>query len=447
MALRAPVYLTQPNFWAEEGMLYFAVAWERPVIEALTFRVAGYLLLWANLATTLAALLVQAGLVPLARAPQVTALCALVAQLIPVAVIAWSRAPFWGGTLRRTAGIGLLLVGVLTDEIWLNTINSQPWLVLAAALLLLEPPAESRIRRVASAIVLALAGLSAPTTSVLAPLFVWRAWRTCTRSAFVEAAVVVAGVLVQAFCVWWAVHGGQQLPPRGAGVDLGGFAAALWMRTLVVPLAGVAASQAVGQQIMQSGGIGPAAGALLLVLGSVCLGWLVRGLRADERLPLAGAYVLVTTLTFLTAIGGTALLLRSPFASSRYCFTPGVLVLFMMLGGVRRDAGTLRASACAVVVGLALLRGAALYPSAVRWMPGWPRWPDEVRAWQVDPRRPLRIWPPPWQVHLAPPRTTPAPRAIACRGNAAADARETRCDPPALRAWRSTARAPRSPSP
>jgi hypothetical protein len=407
MALRAPVYLTQPNFWAEEGMLYFAVAWERPLGEALTFRVAGYLLLWANLATTLAAGLVRAGLVPLTHAPQVTALCALVAQLIPVAVIAWSRAPFWGGTLRRTVGIGLLLVGVLTDEVWLNTINSQPWLVLAAVLLLLEPPAESRTRRVASAAVLALAGLSAPVMSALAPLFAWRAWRTRTRSTLVEAAVVLAGALVQVFCVWWAIRGGQQLPTRGAGVDLGGFAAAIWMRTLVLPLAGVGASQEVGQLIMQRGGIGPAAGAVLLVVGGVCLGWLGRGLRADERLPLWGAYMLVTTLTFLTAIGGTALLLRSPFASSRYCFTPGVLVLFMVLGCVRRDAGTLRASVCALLVGFALLRGAALYPSAVRWMPGWPRWPDEVQAWQADSRRPLRIWPPPWQLTLRPRRSAP----------------------------------------
>src|SRR5262249_1126947 len=95
--LRAPVYFTAPSFWAEEGTLYFVVAWERPVHEALIYRPAGYLLLWANFGTVLAARLVRGGLLSLVHAPQVTVLVALVAQLLPVAVIAWSRAPFWDG--------------------------------------------------------------------------------------------------------------------------------------------------------------------------------------------------------------------------------------------------------------------------------------------------------------------------------------------------------------
>ncbi len=139
MVLRAPIYFSAPSFWAEEGTLYFGLAWTHPVHEALGYRPAGYLLLCANLATTVAAALVHGGAVPLARAPLVTVLASLGVQLLPVAVIAWSRAPFWDGALRRSLGVAVVLFGALTDEIWLNTINCQPWLVVATALLLLEP--------------------------------------------------------------------------------------------------------------------------------------------------------------------------------------------------------------------------------------------------------------------------------------------------------------------
>jgi hypothetical protein len=257
MILRAPVYVTSPSFWAEEGTLYFAVAWGRSLRETLSYRQAGYLSLWPKLATFVGARLARSGLVPLVHAPQVTVAFALVVQLLPVAVIAWSRAPFWGGSIRRAVGILIVLVGVLTDEIWLNTVNSQPWLVLAAALLLLEPAASGRARSWAAAGLLALAGLTAPTTSVLLPLFVWRAWRSPTRPALAQAGVLAACAVVQAWCMWAAVRSGESLPARTGGIDLGVFAATVWMRTLILPLFGVARAQEFGRLIVRSGAIGP----------------------------------------------------------------------------------------------------------------------------------------------------------------------------------------------
>ncbi len=402
MVLRAPVYLTAPSFWAEEGTLYFAVAWEHPLREALTYRPAGYLLLWANLATTLAARLVRAGLLPLAHAPHVTVLFALAAQLVPVAVIAWSRAPFWGGTPRRAVGIAILLFAVLTDEIWLNTINSQPWLVMAAVLLLLEPAASGWRRSWAAAGVVALAGLSAPVASILAPLYAWRAWRTRARPAVAQAMVLVACLLVQAWCVLASAESGPALAARAEGLSLGTFAAVVWMRALVLPLLGIAASQDVGLLVARSGGVGAGAGTLFLVLAAGLLGWLACGLRAAERLPLTAGYVLVTTFTILSTVGGKALLLHSPWASSRYFYAPGTIVLLMVLGCVRRGAGWLRPVLGVLVLAVAIGAGIVHYGDSLRWKPDWPRWPDEVAAWSADPRRPLRIWPPRWTVTLRP---------------------------------------------
>jgi hypothetical protein len=404
MVLRAPVYLSSPSFWAEEGTLYFALAWQRPLREALIYRPAGYLLLPANLATTLAAALVRAGVLPLARAPLVTVLVALAVQVLPVGLVAWSRAPFWGSPLRRSVGVAIVLFGALTDEIWLNTINSQPWLVVVTALLLLEPPDVQGGAARTRAAVLTFAGLSAPAASALAPLFAWRAWRSRTRPAVVQAALLAACAAVQIACLWSAAGTGQHLPSRTVGLDLGVFAATVWVRTLIVPTLGPDVAQRASVLLQRAGAIAPLEGVLLLALAAGAIAWLARGLRADERLALVGAYAVVTPLTLLTAVGDKAMLLRGVWASSRYVYAPGILVLLVLLGGARRGSGRLRPLVCALLLATGLVQGAAHYPTSLRWQPSWPSWPDEVRAWEADPSRPLRIWPPPWAVGLARPR-------------------------------------------
>jgi len=400
MVLRAPLYFSTPSFWAEEGTLYFAVAWTHALPEALTYRPAGYLLLCSNLATTLAVALVRGGILPLARAPLVTVLCAFAVQLVPVAVIAASRAPFWSGALRRSAGVAIILFGALTDEIWLNTINAQPWLTVAAALLLLEPADEPGRAPWARTAVLVLCGLSAPAASALAPLFAWRAWRARTRPAVVQAALLGACAAVQLLCLWLAARSGQHLPPRAQGLALGVFAGTVWVRTLVVPTLGPDAAQRLSLLLRRGGEPGPLEGALLLALAVAAIGWIARGLRPDERLALVGAYAVVTALTLLTAVGDSAVLLNGPWASSRYVYASGVLVMLLLLGSARPGSGRMRATVCTLLLCAGLAQGALHYRSSLRWRPSWPSWPTEVRAWESDPSRPLHIWPPPWTLAL-----------------------------------------------
>jgi hypothetical protein len=137
---RAPQYLVAPSFWAEDGALYFAVAWNGGVLDGLVQRPTGYVNLWANLGTWLAAWLVKAGAISMTSAPRVTAVVALVAQLVPIALVATARSPVWGGPLRRAVAVAIVLVGARTGGMWLNTINSQYFLALAAIVVLLEPP-------------------------------------------------------------------------------------------------------------------------------------------------------------------------------------------------------------------------------------------------------------------------------------------------------------------
>jgi hypothetical protein len=400
IVVRAPVYFWSPNFWAEEGMLHFATACGAPPLAALTFRPVGYLNLWVDLSTTSAAILVRAGVLPLTHAPLVTVMFAFAAQLLPVAVIAWSNAPFWGSALRRIVGIAAVLFGAMTNEIWLSSLNSQHWLALVVALLLLEPPNVTRARARATIVILTIAGLSSPAATALLPLFAWRAWRARARPATEQAVVLAACGLVQASCLLSAIGHGQALPERTKGLDLGMFAATVWLRTLVVPTLGAGAAQRCATLLLHARGPGMVSGLVLIALAVALLTWLARGQPPGQRLYLVGAYASLTTLSLLTAIGDKAMMLYMPAASSRYVYSPGVLVMLILLGCVRPLAGRVRPLVCAVSLAWGLAHGLANYPSSLRWNHSWPDWADQVRAWELDQRRPLLIWPPPWSMKL-----------------------------------------------
>ena len=81
---RRPELLAEPRFWAEEGVLYFASAFNLPWREALLGVHQGYFSFFANTAALIAAATVE-----IEWAPLVTTLFGLFAQLTPFAMILW----------------------------------------------------------------------------------------------------------------------------------------------------------------------------------------------------------------------------------------------------------------------------------------------------------------------------------------------------------------------
>jgi len=397
---RAPVYLVAPNFWAEEGTFFYVWARTHHWWETVFFAPAGYYLLWANVAGLLGAL------APVVEAPLVTKLAAFAVQLVPVALIAAGEAPLWQAPWRREIGIAAVLFGSLSGEIWLATVNSQSWLALVAVLVLLEPAPRGRRAWVLGAL-LALAGLTGPVACFLLPLFVWRAWRTRARAAIVQAAVLAGCASVQAAVV---AHTHAVGPARLGGLGVGAFAAAVWMKALVLPTLGVIAAERFthGLAALLSNRLdtpaGVTVGCVLLVLAAAMLDWLARGARRDVAVPLVGAFVLVTALSIVFAVEDKRMLLGSADNSSRYFYVPGVVLLLLLLENVRpatRAATPVRHALCVALLVAGIVGGVVRWRSTIRWRPGWPVWRTEVAAWHADPRRQLAIWPPPrWAIRL-----------------------------------------------
>ena len=128
---RQPRLFSHPRFWAEEGTVFFSRALCAPWSQALLQPApSGYLKVFNNLVSLWAAYLV-----PLERAPLVTTLAAFVVQMVPLAILLTGASELHRGKLRQTLLILIILLNVYTGEIWLNTTNSQNYILLTALLI------------------------------------------------------------------------------------------------------------------------------------------------------------------------------------------------------------------------------------------------------------------------------------------------------------------------
>lgn len=426
---RAPTLLSAPRLWAEEGVVYLAHAVAAPWLAALLAPHQGYYALWPNLAAVLGT-----RIVPLERLALVTTLFALIAQATPLAILLLGRSSLWGegwvGIARRGAGALAIVLIPESGEVWLNTINSQFHLALAAFLLLAEDmPPQRPARRWGYRLALAIAALTGPVTTFMAPVYIWRAIRARRGEALVHAGIILAGAAVQGAALLSAPGGSLSLGARLGGIDLPGLAVVLWSRTWVVPLAGLPAARAFAGWVtgpaLQAG---PAFWAAGLTLWALMLGLLaLLAGRSASRWRLAGAYLLYAVLALATALvapGDPKLGLVWPGGAMRYFYPAAVMLVLLIAsraalpgrrgGGAPRYRGrVLGAAAAALALLAALALGAAAYrPGMAAFVrPEWPAWAPQVALWRNAPGYELRLWPEGWSMRLNPAAATlqPAP--------------------------------------
>ncbi len=404
MALRAPLLLQQPRFWAEEGKVYYAYAYSNPSWRALLAPHQGYYHLFANIATALALL------VPVQHAPMVTTLLSFAAQALPLAIVLWGTAEPWNRLPGSIVAVCIILLTPSSGECWLNSINSQFYLALSAALLLLENPPGRTPRRWLYRGILALATLSGPVTAFLAPLFIVRAWaRRQEREISTQAWIVTAGAMLQLGIVLTSLEAPPEGAVRFAGLSLANLSAVVVNRTIVMPIAGARAARWTAQVLAKAHEAGADAllgwGMLVVLVG---LGLYLCWGRSSRQRYLVAASLLMTTLATISALIGpdqTKWVLLDPGAAIRYYYAPSVLLMLALWGRVDprpkrwRRPGSLLAGLALVAC---LTLGAADYRALMRPFVSadWPVWHDQVAIWETRPGYRLLIWPPPWDMRL-----------------------------------------------
>ena len=393
--LRYPWLLTHGRLWAEEGPVYLRGAWSGPIVSSLFASHLGYLSIWPDFSALLAA-----RAFPLPAAALVMSWCAFLMQLLAGYLVV--QCELLRTLISRAIALAILLVGVGMES-WLNTINSQFYLVICAGVILMSRPDRLRIFRGA---VLLLASLTGPMTASLAPFFLVRALLTKTRASLLQAAIVVSCACVQMFVVFEALHAGM----RRTNFQLSGVAPIFLVNFLVAPISG-RLGRALGYAIVlnSTNRILPAGGLPHFSLSlPFLLTWAIVDLAAiaalffltadrDDRMPwwLLAIALWLAAFAMYGAVGGTYHL------DERYVFPSAFLIASsLLLTSTKVALPKARRVTANILLAMFLLAGTGDYFYYARWAAkqrsGEPTWTQQAKLWQSDPKTMLPVWPKDW---------------------------------------------------
>ncbi len=303
---RRPDAIAKAQFWAEDGSVFFADAWNRGALQSLALSYAGS---FHALQRGVAAL---ALLVPLRFAPLLCNAIALGIQLGTASFLASGRLAQAVPQPRVRLGLAFLYLALPnTSEIHGNLTNSQWHLMLLACLVLLAGPARSRRARGAD---LGIVGLAAFTGPFCVPLLAVAALRFgMTRAARLRAPLLLLGAGAAA----------QVALLLGRGIDRGEMPLAATPRLLAeivgghVFVAGLVGRQGLAWLEAHAGGV-----ALLLwiafALGGALFAFAL--LRGPVELRLLAFFAALVGAMALAVPTASWPLLRPANAANRYWF-------------------------------------------------------------------------------------------------------------------------------
>lgn len=401
---RAPAIIWPGRFWGEEGSIYFREAYLQSPLQALLTSNLGYYSLLNKLAA-----LAAAHAAALDYAPIATMLFALAVQVLPAALLLFARIPALPTLFHRAAAVALVLFVQPNQEVWLNTINSQYYLCVAAGIILISAPA-TRATHGWRLSALVLAGLTGIVSCLLLPLFIleyrWSRQRhklhetiALSLACVLQATVVLTGEGRAVQPVWellpLALAGKQWVLPLFGYPAFDGFIGYLKESTLWIQL--------------------PFSLVLLLPyavwgIGTVCLGNRTAGLLLAAALGVAAISLMASLPAQQWESFGYSCITGS--ADGRYYYAPnvflGLSLLTAMAPARNRAAGFaagFRAGAFLLLM-LLIFSGVAAFRLNGSWRQG-PSWPAQVRDWRAGKIDQLAIWPAPWKLDLRPDPSAP----------------------------------------
>jgi len=211
---RRPDAVLHPQFYAEDGHVWFADAYNLGWWTALFRAQDGYFQTFPRLGAALALLF------PLAVAPLVLNLIAIAVQALPVTILLSKRSAGWG-SLRFRAAMAAMYLALPNCREMGAIITSSQWIVALCVFLLLAAPApKGWAGRVIDVVLLALCGLTGPFCFLLVPIALFLAWRTRDRWHWVLAGLLCAFCVLQAWGLLVINPAGRAASPLGASPAL-----------------------------------------------------------------------------------------------------------------------------------------------------------------------------------------------------------------------------------
>ncbi len=256
---RRPDAVLHARFFAEDGHVWYADAYNLGWWSALFHAQDGYFQTFPRLGAALALL------VPFFRAPLVLNLIAICVQALPVNLLLSSRSSAWGSLRFRVLLAGIYLGLPNCPELNATITGSQWRLAFSAFLLLVALRPRSTAERLFDLSIFSLSGLTGPFCIFLSPIALFLAWQRRERWRWAMAGLLCTACLLQAWNLFSGGLAGRPHAPFGAGP-------AMFVRMLAGQL--YLGTLFGGNALAARPGIGPlivfaciaAAGAFLIVL-------------------------------------------------------------------------------------------------------------------------------------------------------------------------------------
>jgi hypothetical protein len=200
---RRPGSVLNPQFYAEDGRVFFQDAYNTGWWASLLRPYGGYFHAVPRLGAALALL------VPLSLAPFLLNLIAIAGQALPVNLLLARRSAQWGSLRYRYVLAATYLVLPNLSELGTNITNVQCFLALAGFLLVVSTGPRSVLARVFEVLFLLLFGLSGPYCIFVLPIAIFQTWKHRDRWSFVQASVLAATAAVEAWALLILDHTGR----------------------------------------------------------------------------------------------------------------------------------------------------------------------------------------------------------------------------------------------
>jgi hypothetical protein len=377
--LRRPDSLLNAQFWAEDGRVFFADAYNLGGLAALPLPYNGYLNLFPRALAALAAPW------PLAHAPLVMNAGAIAIQALPALVLSSRRLAADFPALRARIALALLYLagpGVV-GEVNASATNSQWHLAVLAWCLVVAQRPRGDHRAWLDAAAVAVSALSGPFALFLLPIAVAATWTRQRRLLTLANGALLAGAVIQGTVL--LLSGSRDAVARGASLDALG--RVLSCQVLAGALAGDTACAGDGGEAI------PAVAIAIAVLALAVTAYTAAKGPPAARLLLAfAAIVLVATLVSSVASWAE---LAWPGNGARYWFIPtfavgaGAVWLWSEAARARQVLGfaALSVAAVGLVAGWSQPPLADLsYGEAAAWFERQP--PGSVAAIRINPAHP-----------------------------------------------------------
>lgn len=333
--LRRPDAVFHPQFFAEDGAIWYATAYNYGWWRVLFSPYEGYIHLVPRLTAGIALLF------PVAIAPLIENLIAIVIQALPVSLLLSRRAERWGTLRFRTFLAFLYLVLPNTREMIASVTESQWILALCVLLVLSAQPPQTWRERVSDFFLLALCALTGPFCILLLAPAMIIAWsrRNTTWPRF-TGAILIAGALAQTFSLVVSRH--RPHPRLGAGL-------LPFLRILSgqVYLGALLGSNGAGTHISAASVICIAMAGSAIVIYCFC----ISGLAMRAMLVLS-TLVFLASLSNPTAFpppGHTAWEMLTINAGIRYWFFPCLTFVWSIAQCLRTQNRSLRVASTAIL--------------------------------------------------------------------------------------------------